>query len=70
LATTLSKPVSSPSALELIFVIERDGKQYHAHCPALKGLHVEGSAVDEAFLRAVRAAMLYLESLARHGEHI
>ncbi|MBZ5627925.1 MAG: type II toxin-antitoxin system HicB family antitoxin [Acidobacteriia bacterium] len=68
-STTLaSKPNSSVPALELPFLIEKDGNQYHAYSPALKGPHVEGGSVDGAFLRAVRAAMLYLESLARHGE--
>ena len=29
-------------------IVESDGDEYHAYCPALKGLHVCGETVDEA----------------------
>ena len=51
-------------------VVEPDGDQFHAYCPALKGLHVDGATEDEAVRNAVNAAEAYLESLIKHKEPI
>lgn len=54
--------------LTLSVVVEKDGKLFHAFCPGLKGLHVDGNTEDEAFQNAAEAASCYLASLIRHGE--
>ncbi len=67
-ATAVRPRATHAPRLELSFLIERDGRQYHAYSPALKGLHIDGKTIDEALLRAVRAATLYLEALARRWQ--
>jgi predicted RNase H-like HicB family nuclease len=54
--------------LTLSVVIEKDGKLFHAFCPGLKGLHVDGHTQDEALQNATEAARCYLVSLIRHGD--
>ena len=51
-------------------VVEPDGDEYHAYCPAFKGLHVAGETEEDAFEGAREAAILYLNSLVAHGEPI
>ena len=51
-------------------VVEPDDDGFHAFCPALKGLHVGGQTEQEALKNAVDGALLYLESLIRHGDPI
>lgn len=51
-------------------VVEPDGEQFHAYCPALKGLHVGGETESEALQNATDAAILYIESMIRHNEAI
>jgi predicted RNase H-like HicB family nuclease len=50
--------------------IEKDGESYYAYCPALKGIHVDGDTEQEALENAKAAAMLYIESLIKHGDTI
>jgi predicted RNase H-like HicB family nuclease len=61
-----------PQLLEfkVLIVIEPDGKSFHAFCPSLKGLHVDGETKEKALQNAAQAAVLYLESLIRHGDPI
>lgn len=51
-------------------VIERDDGGYHAFCPALKGLHVQGNTEGEATDAVKDAILAYLESLIKHGDPI
>ncbi|MFA5309204.1 MAG: type II toxin-antitoxin system HicB family antitoxin [Dehalococcoidales bacterium] len=51
-------------------VIEPDEGGYHAYCPALKGLHTSGETREEALQNARETAIVYLESLIKHGEPI
>jgi predicted RNase H-like HicB family nuclease len=51
-------------------VVEPDGDEYHAYCPALKGLHTCGATVKEALNNARDAAAAYIESLIKHGDPI
>jgi predicted RNase H-like HicB family nuclease len=51
-------------------VVEPDGEEFHAYCPALKGLHVGGETEAEALQNATDAAILYIESMIRHNEAI
>lgn len=67
--TVLKVPAINP-AVRLVVVVEPDGAQFHAYSPALKGLHVDGKTPLEALARAQRAALLYLDSLARHHENL
>ena len=55
---------------ELAIVVEPDGDEFHAYCPALKGLHVSGETPEEALQNAKDAAIAYLDSLIRHGDPI
>ena len=54
--------------LEFTIVIEKDGLSFHAFCPGLKGLHVDGSTEQEALDNAALAADAYISSLVRHGD--
>lgn len=51
-------------------VVEPDGTGFHAYCPALKGLHVDGASRDDALQNAVDAAVVHLLSLIQHGDPI
>lgn len=51
-------------------IVEPDEDAFHAFCPALKGLHVGGRTETEAVQNAADAAIMYLESLIKHGEPI
>ena len=51
-------------------IVEPDGDEYHAYCPALKGLHACGETVEEALSNARDAATAYIESLIKHGDPI
>ena len=61
---------SSPR-LRLSFTVviepEHDGT-FHAFCPGLKGLHVDGRTEREALDNATQAAYAYVSSLIRHGD--
>jgi predicted RNase H-like HicB family nuclease len=48
--------------------VEKDGDSFYAHCPGLKGLHVDGSTEEEAVKNAVMAASLYVDSILRHND--
>jgi predicted RNase H-like HicB family nuclease len=50
--------------------VEPDGDEYHAYCPALKGLHTCGATEQEALQHAIDAAIAYLQSLLKHGDPI
>lgn|SRR5208283_4239658 len=64
--STMSAPVSFRFAVTI--VIEPDGELFHAFCPGLKGLHVDGRSEGEALLNATEAAQCYIASLLRHGD--
>lgn len=51
-------------------VIEPDGTEFHAYCPALKGLHTSGNTEKEALNNAKDAAVAYIKSLIKHGDPI
>jgi len=51
-------------------IVEPDEDGFHAFCPALKGLHVGGDTEAEAIRNATDAAIIYLESLIKHGDPI
>jgi predicted RNase H-like HicB family nuclease len=50
--------------------IEPDEDGFHAHCPALKGLHVCGETEAEAMEAAKDAVIAYVQSLIKHGDPI
>jgi len=54
----------------LVVVVEPDGDEFHAYCPALKGLHTSGQTVEEAVNNAKDAASAYLLSLVKHHDPI
>lgn len=74
MATTASKirprPKYSGLAFHVTVVVEPDGNEFHAYCPALKGLHVSGATIKEALENARIAAQLFLECLIEDGDPI
>ena len=61
---------SNKIEFQVEIVVEPDGDEYHAYCPALKGLHACGATVKEALNNARDAAAAYIESLIKHGDPI
>lgn len=51
-------------------VVEPDEGGFHAFCPALEGLHVDGVTEEEALSNVRDAAIAYLHSLIKHGDPI
>jgi len=51
-------------------IIEPDGDEFHAYCPALKGLHTGGTTEEEALENAEHAAVAFVLSMAKHNEYI
>jgi len=51
-------------------IIEPDGDGFHAYCPALKGLHIDGDTVEEVKQNATDAVHAYIDSLIKHNEPI
>ncbi len=68
MTTTLIR--SLPLRLAITVVVEKDGDSYHAFCPALRGLHVDGETEEEALDHAKDAIEVYLVSVARHGDAV
>jgi predicted RNase H-like HicB family nuclease len=54
--------------LRFTVIVEPDGESFHAYCPAFKGLHVDGKTEKQALNNAMKAAVVYVNSLAAHGE--
>ena len=55
--------------LSVTVVIEPDDNgTFHAFCPGLKGVHVDGKTEREALENAVHATKCYIASLIRHGD--
>lgn len=54
--------------LKISAVIEPDEGGFHGYCPALKGLHVDGSTEKETIRHLTEAVDVYLTSLARCGD--
>ncbi len=50
--------------------IEEDGDSFYAYCPALKGIHIDGSTEKKALKNTKVAIKLYIESLLKHGDAI
>jgi predicted RNase H-like HicB family nuclease len=48
--------------------VDRDGEAFYAHCPGLKGLHVDGATEEEAVANALQATSLYVDSMLRRNE--
>ena len=48
-------------------IVEPDEGEYHAYCPALKGLHTGGTTAEEAYSNAIDAAIAYIETLLEDG---
>ena len=51
-------------------IVEPDEDRFHAYCPGLPGIHIDGKSREEAYERARPAIELYLESMREHGEEI
>ncbi len=66
----MSRPMPSVPRLQLQIAVgvEKDGDSFHAFCPALKGLHVDGATEMEALDFVKEAISVYLDSLALHGD--
>ena len=51
-------------------IIEPDDDRFHAYCPGLPGIHIDGQTSEEAFNRTMPAIELYLASMRNHGEEL
>ncbi len=51
-------------------VINKDGSEYHAYCPALKGLHTCGKTKKETINNIKNAVGAYIYSLIKHNEPV
>lgn len=60
--------MSQVTRISLTIWVEPDDDGYHAFCPTLKGLHVDGATESEAVQNAVSAARIYLSSMVKRGE--
>ena len=47
--------------------VEPDEEGYYAYCPELKGIHEEGSSVEEATENAKESALVLLQSILEDG---
>lgn len=56
--------------LKVMIVVEPDEGSFHAYCPDLKGLHVDGATEEEALNNALEAVKLYVGSLLKHNDPI
>ena len=54
--------------MRFVVAVDHDGDSFHAFCPGLKGLHVDGVTEEEALQNAVEAAQLYVESMISNNE--
>jgi predicted RNase H-like HicB family nuclease len=66
----MSGNVSKGIEFQVEIVVEPDGDEYHAYCPALKGLHTCGATAEETLRNAHDAVAAYIRSLIKHGDHI
>jgi predicted RNase H-like HicB family nuclease len=57
-------------AFRIQVIVEPDEGEYHAYCPALKGLHTGGTTQEEAYNNAIDAAIAYIETLIEDGNPI
>jgi len=55
---------------QVAVVVEPDGDEFYAYCPAIKGLHVGGATVAEAVKNARDAAIAFLEMMVEYGDPI
>ena len=51
-------------------IVNRDGPEFHAHCPELEGLHTCGKTEKEAIDNIKDAVESYIDSLEKHNEPI
>ncbi len=58
------------SKFQVETIVAPDGDEYHAYCPAHKGLHACGETADGALSNAHAAATTYIESFIKHGDPI
>lgn len=56
--------------LRVDIIVTKDGSEYHAFCPAFKGLHVFGVTVKEAIENAKHGIVANVISLFKHKEPI
>jgi predicted RNase H-like HicB family nuclease len=56
--------------LQIRFIVEPDGDRFHAYCPDLKGIHVDGVTEQEALENGKLAVEAYMCSLVKHEDPI
>lgn len=59
-----------PLKIKIRLIVEPDDEAFHAYCPELPGLHVDGATEQEAVRNARDAVVAYLNSLVKHGDAI
>lgn len=67
--TSSNSGTNSRLRLSFTVLIEPDDNgTFHAYCPGLKGLHVDGKSESEALENAAHAADCYVASLVKHDD--
>jgi predicted RNase H-like HicB family nuclease len=56
--------------LQIRFIVEPDGERFHAYCPDLKGIHVDGDTEQDALENGRLAVEAYMCSLMKHEDPI
>ena len=56
--------------IEVDIFIEKDGNAWHAFCPVFKGLHAEGTTINETIKNAHTTIIEYIKSYIRHNDPI
>jgi len=61
---------TSKIKFEIDVCVEDDDGRFHAYCPTLPGVHVDGETREQAVENVKVAIMLYIKSLISHNEPI
>lgn len=56
--------------VQVLVIVEPDDGSYHAYCPDLKGIHVDGNTEEEALEICTEAINCYLQVMMKHGDPI
>lgn len=56
--------------LQVRIFVEPDGNAYHAYCPELDGVHIDGETEENAVKNCLTAIEAYLLTLLAHGDPI
>ena len=56
--------------IKVLIIVEPDDGSFHAYCPELKGIHVDGDTEEEALKICTDAIYSHLLTMMKHGDPI